>query len=199
MWSIITNYIKDRAFELAVIGSILVIILIGIYQWMYGGENAGSYTNKKYWELLPVKESEPYTPTPDEMLPSEKLESQDASDSKGERECRRVLEELFKKPFPKSRPNFLNNPVTGGKYNLELDCVNHELKIACEYNGAQHYKYIPYFHKNKEQFQTQQYRDDMKRRICKEEGYTLVEVPYTVKLQDIDNFIKTELSKANRI
>lgn len=199
MWSIITNYIKDKTFEIAVVGSVIVILAIGVYQFFFGGETAGSYTRKKYWELLPVKEVEVFTPSPDDVLSADKLEQTGGDDSKGERECRRVLEELFKKPFPKSRPNFLNNPVTGGKYNLELDCANHDLKIACEYNGAQHYKYIPYFHKNKEQFQTQQYRDDMKRRICKEEGYALIEVPYTVKIKDIDNFIKTELSKTNRI
>jgi hypothetical protein len=198
MWSIIVNYVNDRAFELTVVGSVIVILLIGIYKWIYGGENSGSYTTKKYWELLPIKEVEVYNPSAADMLPASDLDTGNG-DSKGEVECRRVLEELFKKPFPKSRPNFLNNPVTGGKYNLELDCANHELKIACEYNGIQHYKYTPYFHKNKEQFQLQQYRDDMKRRICKEQGYTLVEVPYTTKITDIDNFIKTELSKTNRI
>lgn len=176
---------NNKAFEIMVVGSVLVIAIICIYQTMYGGE--GTYTTKKYWELLPIREH-PVRPEPVR-----------GGDSKGETECRRVLQAIFNKPFHKDRPAFLNNPVTGGKHNLELDCVDHDLKIACEYNGAQHYKYTPHFHRNKEHFQTQMYRDDMKRRICKEEGYTLIEVPYTTKLRDIENFIRTELSKAGLI
>lgn len=180
--------IKFNAFELMIIGSIVLILVIGLYRLFCNSNEEGTWTKKKYYELLPVKETPDYKPDSSEM-----------DDSKGEIECRRVLNKIFNRPFHKDRPNFLNNPVTGGKYNLELDCVDHELKIACEYNGAQHYKYIPYFHKNKQHFETQMYRDDMKRRICKDEGYTLIEVPYTTKIKDIENFIMTELSKAGRI
>jgi len=114
-------------------------------------------------------------------------------DSKGELECRRVLQKIFNKPFTKSRPNFLNNPVTGGRFNLELDCYDENLRLACEYNGAQHYKYIPYFHKNREAFLNQKYRDDMKRRICRQHGINLIEVPNTVKHKDIERFISVKL------
>ena len=48
--------------------------------------------------------------------------SQNKSESKGEIECRRYLETIFQVPFPKARPDFLKNPVTGN--NLELDCFN---------------------------------------------------------------------------
>lgn len=118
-------------------------------------------------------------------------------ESKGEVECRRVLEQLFNKPFPKIRPNFLRNPVTSEEMsdnNLELDCYNDELKLAVEYNGAQHYKYIPYFHKSKDSFHNQKYRDYMKQNMCKENGITLIEVPYTVKVEDIKSFLLKKLS-----
>lgn len=116
-------------------------------------------------------------------------------DSKGEVECRRVLEEVFQRPFDKARPDFLRNTVTEN-YNLELDCWNPELKLAVEYNGIQHYKFVPYFHKNnKEAFLNQKYRDDMKRRICKDEGICLIEVPYTVKIEDIKEYIVNECRK----
>jgi hypothetical protein len=120
-------------------------------------------------------------------------------ESKGEIECRRVLEKLFKTTFPKARPNMLRNPVTsddrGNDFNLELDCYNEKLKLACEYNGAQHYKYIPYFHKTRDAFQNQKYRDYMKRDLCQKNGITLIEVPHTVKVNDIEDYITSELKK----
>jgi hypothetical protein len=116
-------------------------------------------------------------------------------ESKGEIECRRVLENIFNRSFTKDRPNFLNNPVTGGNFNLELDCYNPELKLAVEYNGIQHYKYTPYFHKNNEAFLNQKYRDELKRRMCKDNMITLIEVPYTVKVENIKDYLIKELFK----
>jgi hypothetical protein len=113
--------------------------------------------------------------------------------SKGEQECRRVLEKIFNKPFPNYRPEFMKNEIT--KSNLELDCYCDELKLAVEYNGIQHYKYLPYFHSNKDKFRTQQYRDYIKRDLCKKNGITLIEVPYTVKINEIENYIKNALKK----
>lgn len=117
-------------------------------------------------------------------------------ESKGEAECRRVLQQIFKRTFPKARPDILNNPVTGGNHNLELDCYNAELRLAVEYSGAQHYKYIPYFHKNREAFLNQKYRDELKRRMCRDNSITLIEVPYTVKNPDIRGFLIKKLSVA---
>lgn len=114
-------------------------------------------------------------------------------ESSGERECRRVLQKLFNKPFKNCRPDFLSNPVTGGRFNLELDCYEESLRLAVEYNGAQHYKYIPYFHKNKEAFLNQKYRDDMKRRICRDNRVNLIEVPNTVNVKDIEGFLIKQL------
>jgi hypothetical protein len=116
-------------------------------------------------------------------------------DSSGETECRRVLQKHFRRPFAKCRPNFLNNPVTGGHFNMELDCFDSDLKIAVEYNGAQHYKYLPFFHRNKEAFYNQKYRDELKTRMCRDNGVILIEVPYTVKIQDIERYIINELRK----
>jgi len=114
-------------------------------------------------------------------------------ESKGEAECRRVLEMIFKKKFSKIRPDFLKNNVTGGMYNLELDCYNPELRLAVEYNGAQHYKYIPYFHKNKEAFLNQKYRDEIKRHLCRNNSVILIEVPHNVPNERIQNFLIDKL------
>ena len=107
-------------------------------------------------------------------------------DSKGEVECRRVLESLFKKPFTKDRPDFLCNH---SKLNLELDCYNQELKIAVEYQGKQHYKEISYFHLHTNDFRKQQERDVFKRQQCKKHGVNLIEVPYTINIKDIEKYI----------
>ena len=114
-------------------------------------------------------------------------------ESSGEKECRRVLQKIFNKPFQKCRPDFLSNPVTGDRFNLELDCYEHSLKLAVEYNGAQHYKFIPYFHKNKEAFYNQKYRDDLKRRLCKENRINLIEVPNTVEVNQIEKYLRDKL------
>jgi len=49
---------------------------------------------------------------------------------KYENECRRILQCLFLKPFPKVRPDFLRNPKTGR--NLELDMYNQDIALALE-------------------------------------------------------------------
>ena len=116
-------------------------------------------------------------------------------DSKGEIECKRVLESIFNKPFNKVRPDFLRNQVTGNTNNLEIDCYNDELKLGLEYNGRQHYEFVPYFHRNKETFYNQKYRDELKRIKCRDNGIMLIEVPYNIKIQDIERFIKVELRK----
>jgi hypothetical protein len=113
--------------------------------------------------------------------------------SKGEDTCRKVFESIYKRPFTKCRPPFLLNVVTGSKHALELDGYNEDLKIAFEYNGEQHYKYIPYFHKTKDSFYNQKYRDEMKRRLCMEHNVHLIEVPYHVS--NIRAFISEQLSE----
>lgn len=114
--------------------------------------------------------------------------------SSGELECRRVLESIFPGyRFPSSRPDFLSNPVTGGRFNLELDCYNEELRLAVEYNGAQHYAYVPHFHSSRAVFQNQMYRDELKRRMCRDHDVTLIEVPFTVETGRIRAFLTARL------
>ena len=120
------------------------------------------------------------------------------TNSKGEEACRNTLEHIFKQPFAKCRPDFLFNSVTGEK--LELDMYNKHYGLAVEYNGQQHYKYNAFMHGgSKDKFYGQQYRDKMKRDVCKKLGICLIEVPYTVKLQDIPNFLTQKLRENNFI
>lgn len=109
-------------------------------------------------------------------------------ESAGEMECRRVAEKLTGKSFPKKRPDFLRNDIT--RSNLEIDCYCDELKLGIEYNGIQHYQYNPHFHASKDAFYNLKYRDQMKTRLCAENGVKLIIVPYTVRIDDIEDYLK---------
>jgi len=183
---------KENGFDI-LLGTAIGIILIN-YFYRQGEKGTWDRTFKDPYKN---KHGYPYS-NPNPYLPTQ----QTSRDSKGEVECRRVLETIFNSSFPKNRPDILRNSVTssdGVDFNLELDCYNPDLKIACEYNGVQHYKYTPYFHKNKDSFQNQKYRDYMKRDLCIKNGILLIEVPYTVKIADIRNYIITELKKSGRM
>lgn len=176
---------EEYSFEMMFLFCILFLILFSLYRKISGKK--GSWSSEYNYTIIEQQQQD------NTRKPFFK------GDSKGEIECRRVLEKMFNKPFNKARPDFLNNPVTGGNFNLELDCFNDELGLAVEYNGVQHYKFVPFFHKNKEAFLNQKYRDDMKRRICKEYNIKLIEVPHTVKVDDIEYFLKNEMKKIYHI
>ena len=169
----------NKGFDILLYISIGLILIFGLYRIIK--KEKGTWSKSYYYE--------------DKFVNYSNNKKRIPKESKGETECRRVLNKIFNKPFNKSRPNFLNNPVTGGNFNLELDCYNEELGLAVEYDGEAHSKYIPFFHKNKEAFYNQKYRDQLKKMMCKENGITLINVPHTVKNQNIENYLKKELKK----
>ena len=118
-----------------------------------------------------------------------KLNKVTEKDSEGERMCKDIVEKLTGKKFVKVRPSFLFNYITGR--NLELDMHNEELKLAIEFNGEHHYKYTPYFHKNKEAYYCGRYRDYMKRIMCEKEGITLISVSY--EEENIEKYLSSKL------
>lgn len=114
-------------------------------------------------------------------------EYKNARVSKGEKICKQVLEEIYGKKFITVRPNFLKNPETNR--NLELDCYNHELKIAVEYNGVQHYVWPNFTGQTKEEFTKQLRRDKFKVEQCDKNGVYLITVPYNVPHNMIKDYI----------
>lgn len=111
---------------------------------------------------------------------------------KSEELCRTIFQELTGKKFINSRPKWLNG--------LELDGYNKELKMAWEYNGKQHYLYVPeYFHRNNiEEFHSQQERDKRKIMLCEKNEVNLLVIPYKFTFNDKTNleiFIKKFLEK----
>lgn len=75
--------------------------------------------------------------------------------------------------FKKIRPEWMKSE---SGFSLELDGYCEERKIAFEYNGIAHYKYIPYFHKAKSLFLTTRRRDSLKRKVCAEQGIILIQL-----------------------
>ena len=109
-----------------------------------------------------------------------------------ENKCREIVETYYSKPFPCVRPKFLKG--SSGKC-LELDMYNEELKLAFEYDGIQHSKYSPYFHKNYSDFLKQQENDKLKDKLCKDNGITLIRIPHTVKFDKLQDYILKVLPK----
>lgn len=102
---------------------------------------------------------------------------------KNEEECRKIFESLYKCKFPKKKPKFLQG--------LEFDGYNKELCIAFEYQGVQHYKYNKHFHRSLKCLEKQKERDERKKMTCEEYNIRLYEIPYTVKFENLENYINT--------
>ena len=64
-------------------------------------------------------------------------------------------------------------------------------KIFIEYNGRQHYEFVPKFHKTKEDFNNQLFRDMVVRKYCEYKKIKLIELPWYLT----EDSIKTILSK----
>jgi len=175
----IKYWFKDNLFELYVTGAIIILLTMSIYRFItnQNGKWCPPFNFKNNFNQINSKIFEkPVEPTT-------------TCESKGESITRHYLFNKFNRPFDKVRN--LYNPVT--KHMLELDCYNDELKLAVEYQGKQHYVYTPYFHKNVEAFRNQQYRDELKRIYCRDVGILLIEVPYTVKHDDIPYYLDSKL------
>lgn len=136
--------------------------------------------------------------------------------SRGEAITKLVLESLFDRPFTTVHPNFLRYKPKDAKRatNLELDLYNDDLRLAIEYQGDQHYIYVPYFHKTKEGLIKSLNRDHYKRKRCYKNQIILLEIPDLIKETDLadyiinrlprclDKYIKTKrlkLARANKI
>lgn len=99
---------------------------------------------------------------------------QQAQQHQTESTIRMIIEEIYGVPFPKVRPEWLTNPST--KRRLELDMYNEDLKLAFEYDGAQHSFYTPHYHKNESHFEYRRLLDQLKTELCHQKGVTLVRI-----------------------
>lgn len=80
----------------------------------------------------------------------------------------------FLKKYWESHVIFEEFPVAGTR--LKFDFYNANKKIAVEVHGAQHTKYVPFFHGRKSNFVRQIRRDQQKIDFCELNGIILVEL-----------------------
>lgn len=111
----------------------------------------------------------------------------------GEKVTRAYFEAIFKKPFPKVRPDWLR--LNGKK--LELDGFSQELGIAFEHHGVHHYK-IERYSPTKQDLARRKKVDAAKSKLCKSNNVILIIVPEVPRLLPLDKlpvFLKKELRK----
>ena len=86
----------------------------------------------------------------------------------GETLTRMMLEHLLGYEMPSSYIKSMQG--------LQLDGYNSKYQVAFEYQGYQHYTKGSYFHKTKEEFESQRQRDTTKKRLCKVNDILLIEI-----------------------
>lgn len=107
--------------------------------------------------------------------------------SKGEKRIAQWLDahdikyETQVKISPAQRVLFLRNTFV-------VDFFISDFNTIIEYNGEQHYNYVPHFHDGNNKFEQQQDRDKRLREHCKAHGIQLIEIPYT-KFKEINDIL----------
>lgn len=95
-----------------------------------------------------------------------------------EQRTRLVFEAFFGKTFPSQKPSWNINPWTNKL--LELDGYCKEFNIAFEYDGEHHFSVARYGQSKqpKHRLTYQQFRDEQKRKNCRRQGITLINIPF---------------------
>ena len=89
MFDGIINFVKDNCWTILIVAA---LIFLFIY-WLFKGDSKGTWDDSYYYD--------------DRKPMGQHIRA--AGESKGEAECRYVLESIFKQKFPKRRPKFLFN------------------------------------------------------------------------------------------
>jgi predicted acyltransferase (DUF342 family) len=102
--------------------------------------------------------------------------------------ARSVFEEMFEEKFVICKPWWLQG--------MELDGYNEANHIAFEYQGEQHERYVPFFHRDENAFKDQQSRDILKKELCKKHHVDLICIPSKYKTKpQIIKYVEMKLSK----
>lgn len=93
------------------------------------------------------------------------------SSSKGELAIKAILD--------KHKINYIQEyKIPNEKYIFYYDFYLPDYNILIEFHGIQHYKYIPYFHKNQNGYEQQKIRDSWKVTLAKVKKNPLIEINY---------------------
>jgi very-short-patch-repair endonuclease len=76
--------------------------------------------------------------------------------------------------------DWFRNDITNSY--LYADIYIPSLNLAIEYDGEQHFKFIPFFHKTIEKFHEQQQRDILKNKLLKENHINLIRIKYNEEI-----------------
>ena len=97
--------------------------------------------------------------------------------------------------FKKVRLPSMVNPRS--KRRLELDLFSKTLSMAFERDGMQHVVYPNSFHPlgHRAAFERQQQNDSLKNQLCRDQCITLIRVPWTVSMSDMEAFVREELRR----
>lgn len=106
----------------------------------------------------------------------------------GEELVRGIFEELTGEKFYKCRPEFMRNPSTNRK--LELDGYNDKLKIAFEHQGVQHYEINKIMKYDIVRVNKQKEIDKIKVKLCKENNVKLIIIPQIGKYITYDKAVE---------
>ena len=100
--------------------------------------------------------------------------------SQGEVIIASILDQLNEDFIEQKTFDWLRNPETG--HMLYCDFYIEKLNTVIEYNGRQHYEFIPYFHKSIKEFETDKKRDELKNKLLSEHDIKIIIIPYYEKL-----------------
>ena len=114
----------------------------------------------------------------------------------------RKFGDMLDKNFPRldikenHKPNWL---ISSGNTQLELDFYIEELGLAYEVQGAQHFEYVPFFHKSMDDFKLRRKYDEEKYNLCCGRRVKLIEImtetDAIVAIENIKSKIKTSTPK----
>lgn len=182
------DIVQDLDWRHIVLAVLVVILFIWVVYLLFRGWWVTPITPVQTFHPPPRRRREyhPLSAPPPKPAPKGDRIIKRKKCSKGEAECRRVLEKIFQAPFPTIEPEWLINPNTGAR--MEIDAYNRDIGIGLEYHGKQHYDQTS-FQQSDETFAKQNERDALKFELCKQNNVYLITVPYTVPFDQIEDYI----------
>ena len=109
--------------------------------------------------------------------------------SQGELSIAKILQDNKIEYIKQKKFSNCRNPKT--KWKLMFDFFIPSLNMLIEFNGAQHYENVSYWHKNGNSFKEQQYRDSIKQQYALSHGYKFLVIKYN---ENVEKKLKKALS-----